>query len=41
MIRLLGGLTYLAGMLLMAYNIYQTVRLGNSRHEALIPAPAH
>ncbi len=41
MIRLLGGLTYLSGMLLMAYNIYQTVRLGNSRHEALIPAPAH
>jgi cytochrome c oxidase cbb3-type subunit 1 len=40
-IRLLGGLTYLSGMLLMAYNIYQTVRLGNSRHEALIPAPVH
>lgn len=40
MIRLLGGLIYLAGMLVMAYNIFQTVRLG-SRHEALIPAPAH
>ena len=41
MIRLLGGLIYLAGMLVMAYNIFQTVRLGSSRHEALIPAPAH
>ena len=40
LIRLLGGLVYLSGMLLMAYNIFQTVRLGN-RHEALIPAPAH
>jgi cytochrome c oxidase cbb3-type subunit I len=41
MIRLLGGLIYLSGMLLMAYNIYQTVRLGDSRHQALIPAPTH
>jgi len=41
MIRLLGGLIYLSGMLVMAYNIFQTVRLGSSRHEALIPAPAH
>jgi len=41
MIRLLGGLIYLAGMLLMAYNIYQTVRLGDTRHQALIPAPTH
>jgi cytochrome c oxidase cbb3-type subunit 1 len=41
MIRLLGGLIYLAGMLLMAYNIFQTVRLGDTRHQALIPAPTH
>jgi cytochrome c oxidase cbb3-type subunit 1 len=40
MIRLLGGLIYLSGMLLMAYNVFQTVRNG-SRHEALIPEPAH
>ena len=39
MIRLLGGLIYLSGMLLMAYNVFQTVRNG-SRHEALIPEPA-
>ena len=40
LIRLLGGLVYLSGMLLMAYNIFQTVRLGN-RQEVLIPAPSH
>jgi len=40
MIRLLGGLIYLSGMLLMAYNVFQTVRNG-SRHEALIPEPVH
>jgi cytochrome c oxidase cbb3-type subunit 1 len=40
LIRLLGGLVYLSGMLIMAYNIFQTVRLGN-RQEALIPAPFH
>jgi len=40
MIRLLGGLIYLSGMLLMAYNILQTVRNG-SRHQALIPDPVH
>ncbi len=40
LIRLLGGLIYLSGMLLMAYNIFQTVRSG-SRHEALIPEPTH
>lgn len=39
MIRLLGGLIYLSGMILMAYNVFQTVRYG-SRHEALIPDPA-
>ena len=40
LIRLLGGLIYLSGMLLMAYNVFQTVRSG-SRHEALIPEPIH
>jgi len=40
LIRLLGGLIYLSGMLLMAYNVFQTVRNG-SRHEALIPEPVH
>jgi cytochrome c oxidase cbb3-type subunit 1 len=40
LIRLLGGLIYLSGMLLMSYNVYQTVR-GGSRHEALIPEPTH
>jgi cytochrome c oxidase cbb3-type subunit 1 len=40
MIRLLGGLIYLSGMILMAYNVYQTVR-GSTRHEALIPEPVH
>ena len=40
LIRLLGGLIYLSGMLLMAYNVFQTVRSG-SRHEALIPEPVH
>ncbi len=40
LIRLLGGLTYLSGMILMAYNIYRTVR-GSTRHEALIPEPVH
>ncbi len=39
MIRLLGGIIYLSGMILMAYNVFQTVRYG-SRHEALIPDPA-
>jgi hypothetical protein len=27
-------------MILMAYNVYQTVR-GSTRHEALIPEPVH
>jgi cytochrome c oxidase cbb3-type subunit 1 len=40
LIRLLGGLIYLSGMLIMAYNVFQTVRRG-SRHEALIPEPTH
>jgi cytochrome c oxidase cbb3-type subunit 1 len=38
-IRLLGGLLYLGGMLLMAYNVAKTVTAGKSV-EAPIPAPA-
>jgi cytochrome c oxidase cbb3-type subunit 1 len=38
-IRLLGGLLYLGGMLIMAYNVAQTVLAGKSV-EAPIPAPA-
>jgi cytochrome c oxidase cbb3-type subunit 1 len=41
-VRLLGGLLYLGGMLLMAWNVVMTVRSGSPR-PALIPAvaPAH
>ena len=39
-IRLLGGLLYFSGMLIMAYNVYKTVLDGKS-FEATIPAPAH
>ena len=39
-IRLLGGLLYLGGMLLMAWNVWKTVAAGRSI-EAPIPAPAH
>jgi cytochrome c oxidase cbb3-type subunit 1 len=39
-IRLLGGVLYLAGMLVMAWNVYRTV-VGARPAEALIPAPAH
>jgi cytochrome c oxidase cbb3-type subunit I len=39
-IRLLGGLLYLGGMLLMAWNVWKTVAAGRSV-EAPIPAPAH
>jgi cytochrome c oxidase cbb3-type subunit I len=38
-IRLLGGLLYLAGMLIMAWNVYMTA-VGAKPAEALIPAPA-
>ena len=37
-IRLLGGLLYLGGMLVMAYNVARTVAAGRAE-EALIPAP--
>ena len=39
-IRLLGGLLYLGGMLVMAYNVLRTVLDGRSI-EAPIPAPVH
>jgi cytochrome c oxidase cbb3-type subunit 1 len=38
-IRLLGGLLYLSGMLIMAWNVWQTV-VAAKPTEALIPAPA-
>ena len=37
-VRLLGGLLYLSGMLIMAYNVFKTVMEGRT-FEALIPAP--
>jgi cytochrome c oxidase cbb3-type subunit 1 len=39
-IRLLGGILYLSGMLVMAWNVYKTVA-DSKPSEALIPAPAH
>jgi len=39
-IRLLGGLLYLSGMLIMAWNVFRTVADAKPV-EALIPAPAH
>lgn len=39
-IRLLGGVLYLSGMLIMAYNIFRTIA-GARPVEAAIPAPAH
>ena len=37
-VRLLGGLLYLSGMLIMAWNVVMTVRSGRAA-EARIPAP--
>ncbi len=39
-IRTLGGVLFLVGMLIMAYNLYRTV-VGAKPHEAAIPAVAH
>jgi cytochrome c oxidase cbb3-type subunit 1 len=39
-IRLLGGILFLSGMLVMAWNVYMTVSASRPA-EALIPAPAH
>ncbi|MBY0267615.1 MAG: cytochrome C oxidase Cbb3, partial [Burkholderiales bacterium] len=38
-VRLLGGLLYFAGMLIMAWNVVKTV-VGQKPAEAVIPAPA-
>jgi cytochrome c oxidase cbb3-type subunit 1 len=39
-VRLLGGVLYLGGMLLMAYNVMRTVMAGQPA-QSLIPARAH
>jgi len=39
-IRLLGGVLYLSGMLIMAWNVFKTATDAKP-YEALIPAPAH
>jgi cytochrome c oxidase cbb3-type subunit 1 len=40
-IRLLGGLMFFSGMLLMAWNVWKTVSVGKAVNDAPIPAPAH
>ncbi|GJL82259.1 MAG: cytochrome c oxidase, cbb3-type subunit I [marine bacterium B5-7] len=40
LIRLSGGLIYLTGMLLMAYNVFRTIA-GAREADTTIPAPAH
>ena len=40
-IRLLGGAMFLSGMLMMAYNVWQTVRVGRVVNDALIPQAVH
>jgi cytochrome c oxidase cbb3-type subunit 1 len=40
-IRLLGGTVFFAGMLMMAYNVWQTVRLGRVVNDAAIPQAVH
>jgi cytochrome c oxidase cbb3-type subunit 1 len=39
-VRFLGGVVFLGGMLIMAYNLWNTI-LGAKPVEARIPAPAH
>ncbi|HBE93132.1 MAG TPA: cytochrome-c oxidase, cbb3-type subunit I [Gammaproteobacteria bacterium] len=40
--RALGGLVFLAGMFLMAYNVWKTVTAADAKAvDAVIPAPAH
>jgi cytochrome c oxidase cbb3-type subunit 1 len=39
-VRFLGGVLFLTGMLVMAYNIYRTI-VGAKPVEAVVPAPAH
>jgi cytochrome c oxidase cbb3-type subunit 1 len=40
-IRLLGGLLYLVGMLIMAYNMFMTMAGGRAVNDAPVLAPAH
>jgi len=40
-IRVLGGLMYLAGMLLMLYNVVKTMQGARMVDDAAVPAPAH
>jgi cytochrome c oxidase cbb3-type subunit 1 len=37
-IRLLGGILYLAGMVLMAYNMFRTIAVGKAVNNPAIPA---
>ncbi|MGA9163437.1 MAG: cytochrome-c oxidase, cbb3-type subunit I [Thiobacillus sp.] len=41
MIRLSGGALFLTGMLLMAWNVWQTVRIGRVVNDAAIPQAVH
>ncbi len=40
-IRLLGGALFFSGMLLMAYNVWKTVRMGRVVNDAAIPQAVH
>ncbi|MDP2252614.1 MAG: cytochrome C oxidase Cbb3, partial [Thiobacillus sp.] len=40
-IRLLGGLLFFCGMLMMAWNVWQTVRAGRVVNDAPIPQAVH
>jgi cytochrome c oxidase cbb3-type subunit 1 len=40
-IRVLGGLMYLVGMLLMLYNVIKTMQGARMVDDAAVPAPAH
>ncbi|MFN6960956.1 MAG: cytochrome-c oxidase, cbb3-type subunit I [Rhodocyclaceae bacterium] len=40
-IRVVGGLLYLTGMLLMAYNMFKTIASGKAVDDAPVLAPAH
>jgi cytochrome c oxidase cbb3-type subunit 1 len=40
-IRVVGGLLFLTGMLLMAYNMFRTMAGGRAVNDAPVLAPAH
>ncbi|MFZ9646543.1 MAG: cytochrome C oxidase Cbb3, partial [Fluviibacter sp.] len=40
-IRVLGGVMFLGGMLLMLYNIVKTMQGARMVNDAAVPAPAH